>query len=199
LVVNPNASDLMVERRWPVERFAELIDRLVARTDFPVILIGAPLDLPHVATVVAQIRRGNGRILNLAGDLSLGGLLALSEGAACVITNDTGPMHMAWALGAPTVCLFGRVDPRHYAWKGTGVEVLYQRVYCSPCVHEVNKPPCHGNNVCMKLISVDAAIGAVERILSGVCVSEHPRSALDSTFFIDQDTQPLGRVIRGAL
>jgi ADP-heptose:LPS heptosyltransferase len=197
LVVNPNASDLLVERRWPAERFAVLIDRLIARFELPIILIGAPLDRPHVATVASQIRAGNERVQNLAGDLSLGGLLALLEGAACLITNDTGPMHMAWALGAPTVCLFGPVDPQHYAWEGTGVEVLYQRVYCSPCVHEVDEPPCHGNNVCMKLITVDAATVAVERILGGV--KEQRKLALDSAFFFDQDAQPLGRVIRGAL
>ena len=197
LVVNPNASDLMVERRWPAERFAGLIDGLVARYDMPVILIGAPLDRPHVDRVVERIRDGRGRVLNLAGDLSLGGLLALLEGAACVITNDTGPMHMAWALGAPTVCLFGPVDPHHYAWEGRGVEVLYRRVYCSPCVHEVDEPPCHGNNVCMQLIGVDEALDAVRRVLDGV--SEPRRLALDPAFFFDQDAQPLGRVIRGAL
>ena len=85
-------------------------------------------------------------------------------------------MHMAWALGAPTVCLFGPVDPHHYAWEGTGVEVLYQRIYCSPCVHEVDEPPCHGNNTCMQLIHVESVMAAVQRVLDGV--SEHPKREL---------------------
>ena len=105
-----------------------------------------------MVTVADQVRASGDRVFNLAGQLSLGGLFALLEGAACMITNDTGPMHMAWALDTPTVCLFGPVDPRHYAWQGSGVEVIYKRIYCSPCVYEVDEPPCHGNNVCMKLI-----------------------------------------------
>ena len=127
LVVNPNASDLMIERRWPSERFAVMIDRLVEQHGLPVVLIGAPADRSHVVTVADQVRVNGDRVFNLAGQLSLGGLFALLEGAACMITNDTGPMHMAWALETPTVCLFGPVDPQHYAWQGSGVEVLYKR------------------------------------------------------------------------
>ncbi len=197
LVVNPNASDLMIERRWPADRFAEMIDQLVARHDLPVVLIGAPADRPHVTKVADQVRNGNGRVLNLAGELSLGGLFALLEGAACTITNDTGPMHMAWALETPTVCLFGPVDPDHYGWEGARVEILYKRIYCSPCVHEVDEPPCHGNNMCMKLITVDAVMEAVQRILTGG--SARPKQEFDAEFFSDQDAQPLGRVVRGAL
>jgi len=197
LVVNPNASDLMVERRWPAERFAELIDRLILLHQMPVLVVGAPSDRSHVASVVSQVQDNSGKVLNMAGELSLGGLLALLEGAVCMITNDTGPMHMAWALETPTVCLFGPVDPLHYGWEGADIEVLYERVYCSPCVHEVDEPPCQGNNICMKLIQVNKVVDAVQRILDGVSV--HPELGLGSAYFNDQDAQPLGRVIRGGL
>jgi len=197
LVVNPNASDLMIERRWPLERFAVMIDRLVEQHGLPVVLIGAPADRSHVVTVADQVRAGGDRVFNLAGQLSLGGLFALLEGAACMITNDTGPMHMAWALETPTVCLFGPGNPRHYAWQGSGVEILYKRIYCSPCIYEVDEPPCHGNNVCMKLIQVDEVVEAVHRILTGV--SARPKEGFDPKFFSDQDSRPLGRVVRGSL
>ncbi|MBV8487550.1 MAG: glycosyltransferase family 9 protein [Planctomycetaceae bacterium] len=197
LVINPNASDLMVERRWPAERFAKLIDRLVAQCDLSVILIGAPDDRAHVNLVMEQVSKGGDRILNLAGELSLGGLFALLKGAMCVVTNDTGPMHMAWALEVPTVSLFGPGDPKHYGWDGPGVELLYKQVYCSPCLYQVDLPPCNGNNVCMKLITVDEVFDAVERILAGVSV--RPRLGLDPGFFSDQHSQPLGRITRGAL
>ena len=197
LVVNPNASDLMIERRWPPERFAVMIDRLVEQHGLPVVLIGAPAERSHVVTVADQVRASGDRVFNLAGQLSLGGLFALLEGAACMITNDTGPMHMAWALETPTVCLFGPVNPRHYAWQGSGVEILYKRIYCSPCIYEVDEPPCHGNNVCMKLIQVDEVVEAVHRILTGV--SARPKEGFDPEFFSDQDSRPLGRVVRGSL
>jgi heptosyltransferase II len=196
-VVNPNASDLMIERRWPADRFAMMIDRLIEQHGLPVILIGAPADRLHVVKVADQVRAHGDRVFNLAGQLSLGGLFALLEGARCLITNDTGPMHMAWALGTPTVCLFGPVDPHHYACEGSGVEVLYNRIYCSPCVHEVDEPPCHGNNVCMKLIQVHEVVEAVSRVLTGV--PSHPKAAFDPEFFSDQDSRPLGRIVRGAL
>jgi ADP-heptose:LPS heptosyltransferase len=197
IVINPNASDLMVERRWPAERFAELIDRLLEQHDRPIVLIGAPAERPYVTEVLGRAQAVNGQVLNLAGRLSLGGLFALLEGAGCVITNDTGPMHMAWALGVPTVCLFGPVDPGQYAWEGAGVEVLYKQLYCSPCVHEVDEPPCQGNNVCMQRIGVDEVAEAVQRLVTGISIRPEERLAPD--FFSDQDARPLGRVVRGAL
>ena len=101
LVVNPNASDLMIERRWPGDRFAVLIERLLARYDFSIVLIGSAGEPPTSKTWESQVRAGEERLVNLAGELSLGGLFALLEGCRLVITNDTGPMHMAWAYGNP--------------------------------------------------------------------------------------------------
>ena len=197
LVVNPNASDLMIECRWPPERFAVMIDRLVEQHGLPVVLIGAPADRSHVVTVADQVRVGGDRVFNLAGQLSLGGLFALLEGAACMITNDTGPMHMAWALETPTVCLSDRSTPSIMPGRDRGSKFSISRIYCSPCIYEVDQPPCHGNNVCMKLIQVDEVVEAVHRILTGV--SARPKEAFDPEFFSDQDSRPLGRVVRGSL
>jgi len=197
LVINPNASDLLLERRWPAERFALLIERLIQKYDLPIILIGAPADRDHVSEVLQRVQGDTSRVLNLAGSLSLGGLFALLEGAACVVTNDTGPMHMAWALGTPTVCLFGPVDPHHYGWEGPGVELLHQPVYCSPCVHEVDVPPCNGNNICMQLIDVPSVQNAVERLLSkiGGCAG----AGCQTILFSDTVSQPLGRIVRNGV
>ena len=79
----------------------------------------------------ALARRRRGR--STSGILSLGGLFALLKGAACVVTNDTGPMHFSIALDRPTVCLFGPVIPDHQCRRKANVEVLYHPVYCSPC------------------------------------------------------------------
>lgn len=198
IVVNPNASDLMLERRWPGERFAALINRMIELHDLPVVLIGSPAERPTVTSVAERVSDGRrARVVNLAGELSLGGLFALLDEARCVITNDTGPMHMAWALGTPTVCLFGPVDPAHYGWAGPGVEILYERIYCSPCVHEVDEPPCKGNNVCMQRIGVDEVLSAVKRILT----SPPPNNirSIGSEFFVDPFWGPLGFVVRGSI
>ena len=198
LVVNPNASDLMIERRWPIERFAALISQLATQPNLPVLLIGSPSERAYVARVVALIPGGESeRVQNLAGALSLGALLALLERARCLITNDTGPMHMAWALGVPTVCLFGPVDPNHYGWSGANVEIVYHQVYCSPCLHETDEPPCRGDNVCMQRIEVEPVLAALRRILAGT-VANHP-SNLECRFFEDDEGLPLGRVVRGSI
>jgi ADP-heptose:LPS heptosyltransferase len=198
LVINPNASDLMVERRWPAERFAALIGQLTARLDLPVLLIGSPPERAYVASVVELVRGGeSARVRNLAGALSLGGLLALLERARCLITNDTGPMHMAWALSTPVVCLFGPVDPAHYGWSGANVEIVYHRVYCSPCLHEADEPPCRGDNICMQRIEVDPVFAAVQRILAGPVPTR--LSTFEPGFFVDEAGLPLGRVVRGSI
>lgn len=198
LVVNANASDLMIERRWPLDRFAKVIDRLTERHDLAVVLVGAPAERGYVADLAARVRDPGGRVRDLAGELSLGGLFALLEGARCVLTNDTGPMHMAWALGTPTIGLFGPVDPGHYGRVAPGFQVLYKPVYCSPCVHEVDEPPCMGNNVCMKRIEVDEVLDAVDRVLA-VAKGTGPSGETDPSFYTDQDGRPLGRVVRGGV
>ena len=199
LVINPNASDLMIERRWPVNRFAELIERLLDQLDYHIILIGSPGERPFVTGLASQVR-GNtrGRLVNLAGELSMGALLALLEQARCLITNDTGPMHMGWALQVPSVCLFGPGDPQHYGWQGRGVEILSKTVYCSPCLYHVDRPPCNGNNICMQRITVDEVMDAVRRILEG-STAGRPEKALDASFFCDLDAKPLGYIVRGSI
>ena len=166
VVVNPNASDLLLERRWPMERYVELIEEL-ARRRTDVVLVGAPSEVEYVAGVVRALSpSARERVRDTSGKLRLGELFALIQGAECVVTNDTGPMHFAIALDRPTVCLFGPVSPEHYGVHKNNVEMLYHAVYCSPCAHELDEPPCAGNNVCMQLIGVGEVLAAVERQLA---------------------------------
>jgi ADP-heptose:LPS heptosyltransferase len=198
LVVSPNADLMSERRRWPTNRFASLIQQAIGRLDLPVVLTGVRAERPLVASIVEQIPGGGtGRVHNLAGELSLGGLLALLEQARCLITIDTGPMHMAWALGTPTVCLFGPGDPVHYGWAGSGVEILYERVYCSPCLYETDEPPCRGDNVCMQRITVEAVLAAIQRVLANAVPNRV--TAFEDKFFLDGGGGPLGRVIRGSV
>ena len=167
IVVNPNASELLLERRWPVDKAVEAIDQL-ASFGHCVALTGAADERPFVQSILESLPQARrSRVVNTAGKLTLGELLALLEGAACVLTNDTGPMHMAIALRRPTVCLFGPVSPEHYGYNLASVEIFYTRVFCSPCVHEVDAPPCDGNNICMQRIEPQAVVEAVQRLLRG--------------------------------
>jgi ADP-heptose:LPS heptosyltransferase len=165
VVLNPNASDLLLERRWPTESVLEAINRLVA-TGYQIVLMGAPNEAGFVRSLYEALApEVQFRVVNTAGRLSLGELLALLEGAACVLTNDTGPMHMAIALQRPTVCLFGPANPEHYGQDLPYVEIFYAQVFCSPCLYEADEPPCNGHNICMQRIQPEPVVEAVQRLV----------------------------------
>jgi ADP-heptose:LPS heptosyltransferase len=205
ILVNPNASDLLIERRWPEVYVLQTLTRL-ATNGHKVVLLGSPSEAPFVQSLHSQLPEPvRERVFNTAGRLSLGEAFALVEGAACVLTNDTGPMHMAFALGRPTVCLFGPVDPMHYGMDGPNIVTLYAPVPCSPCVHEIDDPPCRGNNVCMQRLSPGLVEGHLLALLAqgdADGATTPPRNAggtIRLPLVWDTDTcQPLGRVVRRA-
>jgi ADP-heptose:LPS heptosyltransferase len=165
IVLNPNASDLLLERRWPVDSVVEAIVRIVS-SGMQVVLMGAPNEAAFVRSLYELLAPEiQFRVMNTAGRLTLGELLAVLEGAACVVTNDTGPMHMAIALQTPTVCLFGPANPEHYGQNLPYVEIFYAQVFCSPCLYEADEPPCNGNNICMQRIQPHAVVEAVHRLV----------------------------------
>ena len=166
LLINPNASDLLIERRWPQEYFVEAITQLAGK-GFHLVLMGAKSEANFVAGIMEGVPEAlRHRVFNTAGLLKLGELFALIESAACVLTNDTGPMHMVFALQRPVVCLVGPADPVHYGMDKPGVVTLYAPVPCSPCIYEVDEPPCHGNNICMQRLSPQFVVCHLLALLS---------------------------------
>lgn len=196
-VVNPNASDLLVERRWPREHFVAVMEKLV-RDGRTVVLTGSPSEREFVESVrglaAADARQG---IINSAGALTLAELFALVEGAACVITNDTGPMHLAIAFNRPMVCMFGPGAPNHYGVYRKNIAVLYRGVICSPCIYEVDEPPCAGNNICMQRIAPDEVLVAVDQVLRDAS-QEHPHPAHVRDAYVDARGEALGVVARSS-
>jgi ADP-heptose:LPS heptosyltransferase len=164
LLINPNASDLRIERRWSAEQFVQLIDALrVKHPDKQIVLIGSNSEANYVDGLVSRLKNTEG-VENLAGKTSLDELIALISHARLMITNDTGPMHLGFAQKIPIVALFGPCSPDQYGQRDN-TAVIYKNVYCSPCVHEFKSPPCKGNNLCMQLISVEEVLRAVENRL----------------------------------
>jgi ADP-heptose:LPS heptosyltransferase len=164
LVVNPNASDLRLERRWPAESFAALIAGVAPAC--PVVLVGTEAERAHVSRVLGGVpEAARAAVFDTSGRLGIGALIALIEGAAAVVSNDSGPMHLGLALGVPTVCLFGPCQPDPYVAPGPRAAVFYERQPCSPCVHAPGPAPCGGDNVCMKAIGVAAVLAATRRLL----------------------------------
>ncbi|MBY0425980.1 MAG: glycosyltransferase family 9 protein, partial [Cytophagales bacterium] len=163
IVINVNASDLLLERRWPASYYAELLDRLVINYSFPVLLIGSKGEREYVNSVLSQCKTKSDKIINLAGRTSLGDLIYILGKAKLVITNDSGPFHLSVANKVPTLSLWGPVSTVHY---GPLDKVLNKtisvNIFCSPCLHHTENPPCGGDNQCMKLISVDSVYNELE-------------------------------------
>lgn len=165
VVINVNASDLRVERRWPAENFIELIIQILEKTSFTVILIGSKNEKPYVDNLSREFEN-NSRVLNQAGNTGFIELVALIAKADAMITNDTGPMHLAFSVKCPVVALFGPCTPFQYGQGGV-TTAIYKNLYCSPCVHEFIVPPCKGNNVCMREILVDEVFDAFIKTTEG--------------------------------
>jgi ADP-heptose:LPS heptosyltransferase len=162
------------------------------------VLVGAPSEAEYVAGVVRELSHSaRTHVRDTSGKLRLGELFALIQGAACVVTNDTGPMHFAIALDRPTVCLFGPVSPDHYGVQKTNVEMLYHAVYCSPCAHELDEPPCAGNNVCMQLIGVGEVLEAVSRQLAHQPSKQRPQAL--PIVYDDMQGNGLGVIVRSSV
>ncbi|RKY21672.1 MAG: hypothetical protein DRQ55_03600 [Planctomycetota bacterium] len=168
VLINPNASDLCVERRWPAERFAQLVARFgdeIAHAD-RFIFIGAEADRGSVREVLAGVpAQVAARCVDLAGRTSLLELSVLLSRAALLVTNDSGPLHLAAALGVPSVSLFGPETPALYGPVGPRHLVFYAGYWCSPClsVYNAKIAMCNGENECMRHISLDDVVRGTAR------------------------------------
>ena len=130
LGINPTSGD--PKRRWPAERFARVADTLLESRGFTTaILVGGPDQRDQTKAVVDRMHRAD-RVVDLAGLIGLGGLAALFAQLDLLITNDSGPAHLAAAVGTPSVIIFGAGPPAR--WSPTSW--LWQRPVAdwhSPC------------------------------------------------------------------
>ena len=106
IVLNPSASD--VTKIWPAERFAELAVRIQKYSPSVFLAIGTSKDRPIIGRL---IKNASVPVFDLSGKLSLGMLGALLKRSALLVSNDSGPVHIATAVGTPVVSIFGRYEP----------------------------------------------------------------------------------------
>ncbi|OPL15753.1 MAG: hypothetical protein AVO39_07285 [delta proteobacterium MLS_D] len=155
VAVSPVA--LWKTKLWYNDRFALLGDRITDELALPVVFTGGS----DAAGVVHDIRRRmSAGSVDLAGKTSLRELARLYERAALVISTDSGPMHLAAAVGTPTVAIFGPTDPARTGPFGDGHHVIRTGIECSPCFRKV----CD-SGACMAGITIDAVFDAVRERL----------------------------------
>jgi ADP-heptose:LPS heptosyltransferase len=157
ILVNPNASDLLPQRRWAQQRFSELIQGLNQLYPNDLILItGSPAEFDYVEKVrtVANIKNA----LNFAGQVTFAELPPLYTLSDVMVTNDSGPGHFSAVTPLRTVVLFGPETPALYGSIGKSIPIT-ANLACSPCVSAANhrKTACH-DNVCLQAITVSQVL-----------------------------------------
>jgi ADP-heptose:LPS heptosyltransferase len=165
IVLNPNASERLPLRRWPVENYIKLTEMLLENPDYYVILTGAGPDMPDVLKICNAVR--NDRCINLATKTTIRELIDLYNVADILVSNDSGPPHFASLTKIRIIVLFGPETPAMYAPLSSNLEVVYRNLACSPCVSAFShrKSICK-NNLCLKLITVDDIFRRVNAYLT---------------------------------
>ena len=166
VLFNPNASDMLPQRRWPAENFAALARRVLERWDDVLILItGAPDEAAEAEALRAQV--GHARMVNFAGRSALADLPLLYSVAELMVSNDSGPAHFASVTDMPTIVLFGPETPALYGPLGRSRPITAQ-LACSPCVSAANhrRTACT-DPVCMRAIQPVTVLDAVAEVLDG--------------------------------
>lgn len=156
-------------KQWPPDRMAELISRLLATTDAACVILGASHDRAAARAIESSLRaRGPlpaGRVVDLVGRTSLGALVGVSARSSVFVSNDSGAMHLAAALGRPVVAIFGPTDERATGPLGDH-DIITEPVFCRPCMLR----DCPIDHRCMKRITVDTVFAAVSRRLLAAAV-----------------------------
>jgi len=197
ILINPNASDLRIERRWPASNFIALAEALQQKfQQYQIFLIGSASEHAYVESVYAGINtERRNRIFNTAGLFNLEELFALVRGSSLMITNDTGPMHISFSFRRPTVALFGPASPDQYGQNDYAFG-FYKNIYCSPCVHDFLTPPCRGDNQCMKKIAPQEVLDLCIQILDKQLKQQHSVNETGIDFLKNDHHSVLGVVER---
>jgi lipopolysaccharide heptosyltransferase II len=164
VVVHPGAT--AASRRWPAERFAEVARALATRTGALVVVTGSASE----AGVVDAVRTlaAHPRVVGQAGALTLGEMGALIQSADLLVSNNSGPVHLAAALGTPVVDLYALTNPQHTPWQ-VPHRTLFADVPCRYCYKSVCPQRHHR---CLGDVPAQEAIDAALALLAGARADE---------------------------
>ena len=164
-------------KRWPAEHLARLAQLLNAQLEGLVVLTGAGSERT-IADAVVQI--AGSAVQNIAGETNLSELVALLSLADVCVTGDSGPMHIAAAVGTRVVALHGPTDPALSGPISDSSIVLRHPLWCAPCYDPAATAECRfGNPVCMKLITPESVLEAVVTQISQMRITPTPVEATE--------------------
>jgi heptosyltransferase II len=157
VAVNPGAT-FGSAKRWLPERFAAVADKVAEESSMRILLIGGPNEGWIAEEVAANMQT---QPLNLAGKTSVRQLMALLSQCRLLITNDSGPMHVAAAFGVPIVAIFGSTDHTTTSPLSPSCRIVRKPTECAPCL----KTECPTDHRCMTAVSVLDVLDAVQTLL----------------------------------
>ena len=152
-------------KQWPPERFADAAAALSGDRGATIVLTGSAEDRPYVDRVKQALPAA--AVIDVAGRADLPTLAAVLARLDVLLTADTGPMHLAHAVGTPVVAIFGPSDPARYGPRGIYDRIVRVDLPCSPC-NRIRKPParCAGHIPdCMMAVDVPRVLAAIDDVL----------------------------------
>jgi ADP-heptose:LPS heptosyltransferase len=161
ILLNSNSGDLLPLRRWPVERYIDLAQRLLRRyPDLMIAFTGSPDEREEAECLATMV--DSQRCVSIGGRTTLRQLLIAYDFAEVLITNDSGPAHYAALTSIDVVTLFGPETPAIFGSRSPRSHIVWAGLPCSPCVNAFNqRVTACTNNLCMQKISADEVFETV--------------------------------------
>jgi heptosyltransferase-2 len=160
LAIHPGAS--CPSKIWSSERFAEVMDKLIEKYGFKVLVIAGPKDIKIAQEVIKNMHHPG---INLAGRTSVSQLASILKRCQLFISNDSGPVHIASSVGTPVISIFGRnqkgLSPLRWGPVGKKDKFLHKEVGCIECLAH----NCVKGFACLKAITVDDVVSAADSML----------------------------------
>ena len=166
VLINPNSSEMLPQRRWPRENFAALAAMVVREYEDALVLItGSKSEREEALRMQDGI--GHARVRSFAGMHKLQALIPLYNISAVLVTNDSGPGHFSAITPIRSIVLFGPETPKLYGSLGN-TEAITAELACSPCVTAANqKNSACDDPVCMRMITPERVMESVRGVLNG--------------------------------
>ena len=139
-------------KRWRPARFAAVADWLIEQKSAQILIVGARDEISIVSTVQRHMRS---KCISVAGETTVSQLAALLKRCNLFVGNDSGPMHLAAAVGTRTVGLYGPGNPRRFGPAGSNCYTIRRKPDCPPCMNTLCK---FGGDGCMKDVGIDDVI-----------------------------------------